>query len=509
MSLLLDAIRRTDPWRMALADDRRELRYGALAAALEEESGWLAARGAARFGLLAENGVAWALADLALHESGKLNVPLPGWFGARQLGHAVEDAGIEAVLTDRPRELLEQWPQLTFAARAPRSGLTLLERRAGSTALPALPAGGVAKVTYTSGSTAEPKGVCLTAATLERVVRSLAGVTAPLRIARHLCLMPLPTLLENLAGLYVPLLTGASCIVPSAATTGMSYGGVEAPRLLAAVSAAGPESLILVPELLRLLLAATDAGWRPPESLKFIAVGGAPVSRELLERAASLGLPVFQGYGLSECASVVCLNTPGANRSGSVGRVLPHARVRLDGQGQLRVSGATMAGYLGAPPRGPACAGPAEVATGDLGEIDAEGYVYLRGRLGSVFITSLGRNLSPEWIERELACEPQIRCALACGEGLPFAVALLQPAGPAVDDTALAAAVARANARLPEHARVRRWARLPEAPSLANGLLTANGRLRREALLARHAPLVAALGGSRDVAADRQVALSA
>ena len=88
-----------------------------------------------------------------------------------------------------------------------------------------------------------------------------------------------------------------------------------------------------------------------PPSLKFVAVGGASVAVELLERAAAVGLPVYEGYGLSECASVVCLNTPAARRPGSVGRPLPHARVRVDADGQLMVSGVTMRGYLGDPPR--------------------------------------------------------------------------------------------------------------------------------------------------------------
>ena len=90
----------------------------------------------------------------------------------------------------------------------------------------------------------------------------------------------------------------------------MSYGGLDAARLLGTLSREQPNSLILVPELLQVLVVAAERGWQPPASLQFVAVGGAKVSRELLERADAAGIPVYEGYGLSECASVVCLNTP-------------------------------------------------------------------------------------------------------------------------------------------------------------------------------------------------------
>ena len=88
-----------------------------------------------------------------------------------------------------------------------------------------------------------------------------------------------------------------------------------------------PSSLIMVPELLKGLLMACRMGWTPPSSLSFIAVGGARVSVELLRQAARAGLPVYQGYGLSECASVVALSTLAPDAADdSVGRVLPALR---------------------------------------------------------------------------------------------------------------------------------------------------------------------------------------
>ncbi len=486
-SPLLDAMRRTARERVALDDGLRQVTFGELVALLEDEGAWLAGRGE-RFALLADNGIDWAVADLALHLRQLVAVPLPGYFTAQQVQHVLDDAGIDCLLTDEPqrmRDMLSGWRSNGVSRR---TGLTMLCRQLDPAARPPLPPGTV-KITYTSGSTSAPKGVCLGAADLESVAQSLLGATADLGVERHLCLLPLATLLENVGGVYAPLLAGARTILPSAAVSGISYAGPDVARLLGCVASARPDSLVIVPELLRLLVTAAERGWPAPSSLKFVAVGGAPVAVELLERAAAVGLPVYEGYGLSECASVVCLNTPEARRTGSVGRPLPHARVRVGDGGELMVSGTTMRGYLGDPPRRPG----EEWASGDLGEIDADGYVYVRGRRGNMYITSFGRNVAPEWVEREILVEPAIGHVMVHGEARPYAVAIVSTSRDGGDAATIERAIGAANARLPDYAQVRRWVRAHEPFSLENGLLTSNGRLRRRQILERHGVLLEAL----------------
>jgi long-subunit acyl-CoA synthetase (AMP-forming) len=474
-----------DPARRALRDGARSISYGELPGLVAAEAGWLAASAgpdAPRFALLADNGCGWALTDLALASRGLLHVPLPGYFTRGQMSHVLENAGIDRVITDQPEVIRQLALGFEPAGASERTGFALLARRPpGGT--PVLP--GTVKVTYTSGSTAEPRGVCLSAGLLGAVAASLASATADLGLTRHLCLLPLATLLENVGGIHAALLAGATCEIPSLAETGMSYGGLDPRRLIATISARQPSSLILVPELLRVLVHAVRQGWQPPASLRFIAVGGALVAPALLEEAATLGLPVYEGYGLSECGSVVCLNTPGHNRPGSVGRPLPHVGLRVAADGEIHVGNAGMLGYLGDAPRDPS----AEIATGDLGSIDADGYVQVRGRRKNLLITSLGRNITPEWVERELQLEPEIAVAMVVGDGQPWLAALIVPtAGSGA--ARIAAAVARANRRLPDYARVRAWAS-PDPPfTPANGTLTANGRLRRPHILREHAPLV-------------------
>ena len=129
-------------------------------ASIDREIEWLRAGRAGRHALLADNGVPWALADLALHLGEFLSVPLPGSFTPAQVVHALDDAGIDALLTDdlpRAAALLPGW---RHDGRSPVSGLQRLRRTLDPRAVPAVPAG-TRKVTYTSGSTAQPKGVCL------------------------------------------------------------------------------------------------------------------------------------------------------------------------------------------------------------------------------------------------------------------------------------------------------------------------------------------------------------
>ena len=119
--------------------------------------------------------------------------------------------------------------------------------------------------------------------------------------------------------------------------------------------------------------------------------------------------------------------------------------------------------------------------TGDIGHLDDEGFLHLTGRKKHVFITAFGRNVAPEWVERELTVTGAIAQAVVYGEAKPFNAAVLV-ARQGADAGAIAKAVAEANARLPDYARIRRWV-MADAPfSLANGQWTGTGRPRRQAI---------------------------
>jgi long-subunit acyl-CoA synthetase (AMP-forming) len=269
--------------------------------------------------------------------------------------------------------------------------------------------------------------------------------------------------------------------VPALATVGLDgSSGLRLERLLVAVACHAPTTLILVPQLLKALVGGVAAGLPRPASLRFVAVGGAPVSPSLIAEARALDLPVFQGYGLSEAVSVVCLNLPGADRSGSGGRPLPHVRVSLSDEGEVLVEAAGFLGYLGGEPHTGGV-----WATGDLGRLDAEGFLHLTGRRKSAYATAFGRNLAPEWVEGELTSHPDIVQAAVFGEGRPFNAAVIVSRRTMAPD-AIAVAVNRANARLPDYARVARWVPADEPFTPGNGLATGAGAPRREAVGQRY-----------------------
>jgi acyl-CoA synthetase (AMP-forming)/AMP-acid ligase II len=263
--------------------------------------------------------------------------------------------------------------------------------------------------------------------------------------------------------------------------------GIDARALAAALTETAATTTIFTPLSLQGLVEAIEDDIERPPHLRFGAVGGAPVSPRLLRRATDAGLPVFEGYGLSECCSVVCLNTPAENRPGSVGRALPHLGIRIADDGEVVVSGAAFGSYIG-----DAQPARAEWHTGDLGELDADGFLYLRGRRRNIFITASGRNVAPEWVERELGLEPAIAQCAVFGEAQPFNLAVILPA---VRATAadVDAALARVNRILPDYARVRRWIPASDPFTPADGLMTGTGRICREAVWARYADAVDSL----------------
>jgi len=430
-----------------------------------------------RFGLWLGNHPAWAVLDLALLRGGKLSVPLPPFFSPGQMGHSITDAGLDAVITDQPQlmsELCGRQPERSIWVAGRSLELFRLEPQVR----PGLPSG-VVKVTYTSGSTGHPKGVCLRWEAIQAVVDSLSAATAVDRRDVALALLPLSTLLENIGSLYVPLQAGALAVLPGAAETGLrGAAGLDSKRLFDCLERYRPSGLILTPQLLQALVEAGEAGQPMPSSLRFAAVGGAPVATQLLTRAQTLGLPVHQGYGLSEAASVVTLNHPGGDRLGSVGRPLPHLGLRISPEGEVLVAGTLFSGYLGE--TGPELdGGPLpEWATGDLGYLDPEGYLYLTGRKRHVFITSFGRNVAPEWVECELQAQPAIAQSAVFGEARPFNVAVIVPRTGYAPGT-VQRAVAAVNAGLPDYARIRRYLLSTQPFSVANGLLTGTGRVRR------------------------------
>ena len=415
-----------------------------------------------------ENDPAWVVLDLACVLLGRPAIPLPPFFTADQSAHVLRDAGAVGIVECTAQRDAEG-TEITVGTKS-------LTFRSVDFAPAKLPRG-TAKITYTSGTTRDPKGVCLSQAGLEAVANSLVEAIGSAYAETHVSIMPLAVLLENVAGVYATLIAGGTIVLLPQSEIGFASAfQPDFKQLIAYLQQTDATSVIVVPELLRgLMFTLAASGARLPK-MKLVAVGGARLAPSVLEGAAALGLPVYEGYGLSEAASVVAFNTPGESRYGTVGKVLPHIDLRVAADGEIVIRNPAMLGYVGQDGR------QGELATGDTGGLDADGYLFISGRKKNTLITSFGRNVAPEWVESELLAQPEIGQALAYGDGDPALSALLVPSMQGIPDAALANAVERANRALPEYAHIKSWRAV--APfSIANKTLTGTGRLRRDVIL--------------------------
>lgn len=444
----------------ALHDGAGSLSYRELVAQAQTLADWLSLNRVRVAALLADNSIAWIVTDLACQLSNIVLIPVPPFFSPRQMQHCLESSGADLLLTDSAWAP-DDAETLTDAPVA----LQVLRLKSTSVEMPE----GTQKITFTSGSTGEPKGVCLSVAHQWQVAQSIAAHVATEDV-RHLCLLPLATLLENVAGVYATLLSHGTVIVADEQTRGLSgSSGLHLPSMLATISETHPTSLILLPQMLLALVHACHQGWSVPESLKFVAVGGARVSTTLLAVARGAGLPVYQGYGLSECGSVVALSDASTALE-SVGRVLPHLSVEIVDQ-EIIVRGAVFLGYLGQPDSWY----PNAVHTGDLGALQQH-ELYIHGRKKNLLITSFGRNINPEWVEAELTSQPILSRCVVGGNDRPGLYALVSaPSG--VSTSTIRHWINACNETLPDYARIHHWLRVDEPQW--QSLFTPNGRPKR------------------------------
>ncbi len=483
-----------NPLKVALQGISQALTYSQLNDAIVQTSLHIAKYpDQTRIALAMNNHPAWIVLDVAALQLGLPLVPLPSFFSDAQLLHAMQDAGTNILITDQTVRFDALLKAHTVAKSSVMiAGMVLAEYRLDF-AQPPLPPN-TAKITYTSGTTGAPKGVCLSAKAMQDVANAIHTQVEPTAQDCHACILPLSTLLENVAGVYSSLIAGATIHVYPSESVGFVGSSFDVKKLFSTLAISQASTAILIPELLNALikLCETEAALSYHSALshlRFVAVGGAHVSAALLQRAAALGLPVFEGYGLSESASVVTLNTPSAYRLGSVGKPLPHIAMRLADDHEIWIKGANFIGYTHE------AAGFSDdgwMATGDIGHCDEDGFWYIQGRKKNMFITSFGRNVSPEWVERELTHSPAIQQACVFGEAKPWNVAIIT-ARPESDPTAVDESIALVNAQLPDYARIRHWLPSQAAFSVSNGQLTPNGRLTRDAIWQHYQDQIQAL----------------
>ncbi|HTS47618.1 MAG TPA: long-chain fatty acid--CoA ligase [Bryobacteraceae bacterium] len=246
--------------------------------------------------------------------------------------------------------------------------------------------------------------------------------------------------------------------------------------------------------------------------LRIAASGAAPLGPELARFYASIGMPLIEGYGLTE-GGVTCLNPIDRPKPGSIGTALPGVELQLASDGELLIKSATLfSGYYKDPESTATVLRDGWLTTGDIAEIDSEGYVYITGRKKELIVSSNGKKIYPARIEVLFKTEPIVNQVVLIGDRLPFVTALLTvnaahaeslkgmsksgqcklaEATPVLDE--VRKAVARVNRQLAPFEQIRKFRVLERDFSIETGELTPTMKVRRNRVLENHRELVSQL----------------
>ncbi|MCK4509676.1 MAG: long-chain fatty acid--CoA ligase [Desulfuromonadales bacterium] len=406
-------------------------------------------------------------------------------------------------------------------------------------------------IIYTSGTTGVPKGVMLTQANvLFDAHYGLEKLEAFGMNETFLSFLPLSHILERTAGYYAPLMTGchvAFCESPEKVVENMQEVKptvmVSVPRLFEKIYSRIYEDVHQMSSIRSSIFHAAIATGREyiarryinPRPLGLVGLkyrffdwlifskirkrfggrlsyfisGGAPLDKTINEFMWVIGIPTFEGYGLTETSPAVTINSPWKVRFGSVGTPLPYTEVKLADDNELMIRGPqVMRGYYKAPEETEQTIKDGWLYTGDIASIDDDGYVYIVDRKKELIITSGGKNIAPQPIENELRMDKYISQAFVYGDRKPYLVAVLTPnlerlinmgqqeginyldmeelvANQRVQKR-YAERVQALNDKLPSYQTIKKFILLPREFSVEGGELTPTMKLKRKVVYAKY-----------------------
>ena len=233
--------------------------------------------------------------------------------------------------------------------------------------------------------------------------------------------------------------------------------------------------------------------------LRFPISGAAPLSKDLAEFYEAIGMPLLEGYGLTE-GGVVSVNPIGRVKPGSIGKLLPGIEVRIEEDGELLLhSAVNFSGYFKDPAATAAVLHDGWLSTGDIATCDADGYYYITGRKKELIVSSNGKKIYPARIEGLFKKEPLINHVLLIGDRLPYVTAIITVScDPATAQEIVASTVKNVNRQLPSFEQIRKFKILDRDFSIEHGELTPTMKLRRSRALENHRALVTELYAGRE-----------
>jgi long-chain acyl-CoA synthetase len=529
--------------------------------------------------LVAENRPEWAIADLGIMAAGGVTVPAyttnTAEIHAYLLNHS--EAAAVVVSTDRlarpllpalaqapsiklviAMEPLSEAKQLTVPVLSWAEALALGEQTAATRAdaVPTLTRDDLACFIYTSGTGGNPKGVMLTHG---NIISNVAGAQAVLKTLGlgddevFLSFLPLSHAYEHTGGQFLPMAVGAQIYYAD---------GLEA--LASNFLEVRPTIVACVPrlyEIMRQRILRTTArqqglkaklfgralqlgskAYERPDAMglterafnrlldrlvrdvvrarfggriKALISGGAPLNYDVGLFFTALGVPLFQGYGLTECSPVISVNSPGQMKLHTVGRPIPTMEVRIAEDGEILTRGpSVMRGYWRDETGTRQVLRDGWLHTGDVGVIDGDGFLQITDRKKDIIVNSGGDNVAPQRVEGVIGLQPEVAQVIVYGDARPHLVALVVPDAEFAKtfakrhklkpdlaelarhkdfERAIGEAVARANEHLSVIERVRHFRVMPEPFSIEKGTMTPTLKLRRQLIYRVHKDLFESL----------------
>jgi long-chain acyl-CoA synthetase len=439
-----------------------------------------------RIAILSENRIEWALADLAILSLGAVTVPIYPTLIPPQIEYILRDAETRIVFVSGPeqaqkvRNIRARLPRLErIIAFNPQAGAgdvdTLEAMVAGAGEPPAdadyraliarVRSTDWASIIYTSGTTGEPKGTVLTHGNFMTNVRQCLEVFDLGPTDTSLSFLPLSHVFERCPGFFVMMTAGVTiayaesiervpdnlrevhptvvCSVPrvyekmyARILDTVARGSAVRKQLFWWAVRVGRESLkkqggrgatgirLRIANALVFEKLHARVGGR----LRFFISGSAPLAREIAEFFWAAGIPILEGYGLTEASPVLAVNTFKHRRFGSVGRALPGVEIHIAEDGEILARGGNiMQGYFNKPVQTEEAMAGGWFHTGDIGHIDADGFLFITDRKKDLIATAGGKKVAPQPIEARIKHSKYVSEAVLIGDRRPFISLLIVP----------------------------------------------------------------------------------
>jgi long-chain acyl-CoA synthetase len=532
--------------------------------------------------ILSENRYEWPIADLAVLALGAVTVPIYPTLTAEQCRYILDHSEARLAIVSTAAQLAKLESAAARQAHPPtRVAMdaipapapdhlplaTLMDRgralraqepRAFQDAVDRVRPDDVATVIYTSGTTGEPKGALLTHDNIAFDVEASLRVVELRPSDTCLSFLPLCHIFERMGGLYAMLARGVTIAYAQGVDT-VPADVVEVrptvitgvPRFYEKVHGRVLEKVARAPRLRRMIfewamrrlrararahfegrqihgitvrladrLVGAEIRARMGGRVRVCISGGAPLSPQVMEFFFAIGIPILEGYGLTETSPVICLNLPGREHPGSVGPPIPGVEVRIGEEGEILTRGRhVMRGYYRNEEATREAIRDGWFHTGDIGRFDQAGRLVITDRIKDLIVTAGGKKVAPQPIEAHLKTSPYVAEAVLIGDRRPFVVCLIVPKLEALESEArtrgwstgsraellrhpevvalFGREIERLNEGLAQFEKIKKFALLDRELSQESGELTPTLKVKRRVIAERFEALIAGLYAAR------------